>query len=62
MTSIDYGIFKDNPSARSIIKGMIDKANKYKYNFGMNDLVESLTGIPSDRTAYDVGEEPERRN
>lgn len=31
---------------------------KNKYNFPLHNHVEALTGEPSDRTVYDVGEEP----
>ena len=49
---IDYGIYKDNPSARSIISGMIIRANK-QFNPSLNLQVEQLTGEPSDRDSYD---------
>lgn len=45
-------------NARKIISSWIAKANKLKYNFSFNQMVENASGEPSDRTAYDVGEEP----
>ena len=54
----------DPPSqnnSRSIVRGMIEKAGDWrrKYNLSFNHLVEVMSGIPSDRTAADVGIEPE---
>ena len=57
-------IYKDNPSAREIIRHAIQRSNKplNKYNESMHQNTEAITGEPNDRTAYDVGNEPEHRN
>lgn len=59
---MDFGIYKDNISARTIISNVISKCQKpiNKYNLSLLQETEELSGEPSDRTAYDVGEEPEK--
>ena len=45
-------IFRDNLSAQSIIRQAINRANK-QFNPSLNQTAEELSGIPSDRDAYD---------
>ena len=49
---------------RAIAKSMIERANdgRHKYNESYNVMVEDISGEANDRTAYDVGEEPQRSN
>lgn len=57
---IDYGIYKDNPSARSIIRNSIEISNKWwnKYNEAMHRKTEELTGEVNDRVSSDTGNDP----
>lgn len=52
-----------NPRVRTIKLQAIKRANlpKNKYNFPLLEHTAELVGEPSDRTAYDVGGEPEKR-
>lgn len=34
----DYGIYENNLSAKLLINNMINKANRYKYNFSLNQI------------------------
>lgn len=57
-----YGVFADNPSARSIINHAYEKARNEHFGGPMTARFEDLTGIDSDRTAYDAGNEPQLIN
>jgi hypothetical protein len=51
-------------NAKQIIRQAIERSNRplNKYNTAMHMDTEEMTGQPNDRTAYDVGTEPEHKN
>ncbi len=59
-----HEIYKNNPSARKIIKDTEEKANAPKniFAFNMQQHWADILGYEGDRTAADIGIDPEITN